>query len=62
MPRAARAPIASPAPTSATPEIEVARRGQRAVDDVPRRVVAAHRVDGDPIMDVNAESDTRLER
>ena len=35
------------APDQREPEIEVPRRRQRAVDDRPRRVVAAHRVDGD---------------
>ena len=29
-------------------EIEMTRRGERAVDDARGRVVAAHRVDGDP--------------
>ena len=29
-------------------QIEVPRGRERAVDDVPRRVVAAHRVDGNP--------------
>ena len=29
-------------------EIEVPRRRERAVDDVPRRLVAAHGVDGNP--------------
>ena len=48
MPRAARRRAASAGPTSATPRSKWRDRGERAVDDVARRVVAAHGVDGDP--------------
>ena len=35
-------------PTSDNAEIDVPRRGQGAIHDVPRGVIAAHRVNGDP--------------